>query len=526
MRTLLCLVLVGFIISLSSCRKDFETVPSQGNLGFSKDTIFLDTVFSNIGSSTYTLKVYNRSNEDIKIPKIKLGKSDSKYRIMLDGMTGEDEDNNGIGDGRIFNNVELLAKDSMYVFIETTANIADANPDDFLYTDDIVFDSANGSQKVNLVTLIRDAYFLFPKKEANGIKENLLLGTDDNGEEVRINGFELDENDPVNGDEYHFNNTKPYVIYGYAGVPGGRTLTIDPGAQVYFHDASGIVVQPGASININGGASPDPNNPQANEVTFEGDRLEPLYEDIPGQWGTIWLRSGSINNSINHLTLKNATVGLLVENCVLNIQNSQIYNSANYGLLARGATMNNCENLVVNLAGQASLACTIGGSYQFKHCTFNNNWASSNQVAVLMSNYEEQPDGTNITGSLAQANFYNCIIYSSNNIGLLLDKINDDAIPFFFDVQYCLLKFRDSGTSLAGKPIYDFIRNQLYGNIKNKDPKFFDANLNKLNISNDPDGGAFQKGLLTYLVPLDVLGLPRTSNPPDLGAYQSAPFPE
>jgi hypothetical protein len=47
-----------------------------------------------------------------------------------------------------------------------------------------------------------------------------------------------------------------------------------------------------------------------------------------------------------------------------------------------------------------------------------------------------------------------------------------------------------------------------------------------LNISDDPEGGAFQKGSLAYLVPLDVLGLPRTSNPPDMGAYQSAPLPE
>jgi len=93
--------------------------------------VYLDTVFSNIGSSTYTLKVYNRSNKDIKIPTIKLGKSDSKYRMMVDGMTGVDEDNNGVGDGRIFNNVELLAKDSLYIFIETTAKISDANPTDF-----------------------------------------------------------------------------------------------------------------------------------------------------------------------------------------------------------------------------------------------------------------------------------------------------------------------------------------------------------------------------------------------------------
>ncbi|WP_309641375.1 hypothetical protein [Flavobacterium sp.] len=534
MRNLIPLFFIAFIVSLSSCRKDFETVPSSGNLGFSKDTVYLDTVFSHIGSSTYTLKVYNNSSDDIKIPKIQLGKADSRYRMMIDGLTGEDQDNNGFGDGRIFNDVELLAKDSMYIFIETTADIteiANNNPTEFLYTDKILFDNGSLQQDVDLVTLIKDAYFLYPKRDAEGVKETLLLGTDGEGQPVKINGFELDHNDPVNGDEYHFNSTKPYVIYGYAGVASGQTLNIDPGARVYFHAESGIVVQPGATLNINGTDSPD-SNPLQNEVTFEGDRLEPLYEDVPGQWGTIWMREGSINNNIKHLTLKNATVGLLVENCVLDIEYSQIYNSANYGILARGATMNNCKNLVINLAGQTALQCELGGSYDFRHCTFNNNWASSNQLAVQLNNYFKDENDHKTGYPLTQANFYNCIIYGSNNIEFFLDDIKDGVTAFNHDLRYCLFKFRDSGTSLQnGHEEYNFIRTGLTegvanGNTRNKDPKFFDVNFNKLNISDDPQGGAYQKGSIDYIIASDVLGHTRTSNPPDLGAYQSAAFPE
>ncbi|WP_298225139.1 hypothetical protein [Flavobacterium sp.] len=534
MRNLIPLFLIAFIVSLSSCRKDFDTVASSGNLGFSKDTVYLDTVFSNIGSSTYTLKVYNRSNDDIKIPKIQLGKTNSKYRMMIDGLTGEDADLNGVGDGRVFNDVELLAKDSLYIFIETTADIADIannNPTEFLYTDDILFDNGSLQQKVNLVTLIKDAYFLYPKRDSNGIQENLLLGTDENGDEVRINGFELDPSDPVNGDEFHFTNTKPYVIYGYAGVPIGKTLNIDAGARVYFHADSGILVQPGGTLNVNGTASPD-NNPLLNEVTFEGDRLEPLYEDVPGQWGTIWMREGSIANKIKHLTVKNATVGLFVDNCVLDIEDSQIYNSANFGILAKSATMNHSKNLVVNLAGQTALLCEFGGSYDFRHCTFNNNWSSSKQLAVHLNNYYEDENGNQTPYSLVQANFYNCIIYGSNNIEFFLDKFDDSEspvqFPFRYELKYCLFKFRDAGTSLQyNHPEYDFIReDNTLGNTRNKDPKFFDANRNKLNISDDPEGGAYQKGSLLYIIPNDVLGHLRTSNPPDLGAYQSAAFPE
>lgn len=507
------------IILMSSCRKDFETVPSSGKLEFSKATIYLDTVFTNIGSSTYTLKVYNKTNKDIKIPKIQLGKSDSKYRILVDGMSGVDADNNGIGDGKVFNNVELLAKDSLFIFVETTANIADTNPSDYLYTDEIQFDSGSNFQKVNLVTLVKDAVFLYPKKDTDGTKESLLLGLDEANEEIRVNGFELDENDPINGDEYHFTNQKPYVIYGYAGIAGGKTLKIDAGARVYFHADSGLIVQPNANLEVNGTKPTNPENLLENEVTFEGDRLEPEFENTPGQWGSVWMREGS-NAIINHLTIKNAVVGLLIQNSNLSIANSQIYNSANVGILAKNSIING-TNLIINSSGQASLACNLGGEYQFTHCTFNNNWNNPNQTAVILNNYEINQDATITKIPLAKANFFNCIIYSTNNIALLLD--NDESVDFNTNFENCLIKFNDFGTVNSKTAIYDFIRNEQFGNIKNKDPKFYRVNQNKLNINET--SAAFQKGNVNYRIPEDIIGITRSLTP-DIGAYQSADFPE
>ena len=100
--------LLLFIVILGSCRKDFSTILSTGNLEFSRDTIFLDTVFTNISSSTRTLKVYNRSNNDINIPTIALGRGDdSFYRLNVDGTPG-----------KIFENIPILARDSIFIFIE------------------------------------------------------------------------------------------------------------------------------------------------------------------------------------------------------------------------------------------------------------------------------------------------------------------------------------------------------------------------------------------------------------------------
>lgn len=525
MRKTILLLLVGFTALLSSCRKDFDTVPSTGGLVFSKQTVYLDTVFSNIGSSTYMLKVYNQSNKDIAIPAVRLAKGDaSQYRIMVDGMTGLNSK------GKYFPNVELLAKDSLFVFIEVTASAAQANPTDFLYTDEIVFESIGQTQQVNLVTLIQDAVFLYPEKYANGSKETLNIGVDGDGNSLEVVGFELNDADPVNGNELHFTKDKPYVVYGYAGVPSGKTLVVDPGARVHFHAESGIIVKEGGSININENwtAPTNPANPLENEVIFEGDRLEPSFSDTPGQWTAVWLMQGSVNNRINHLTLKNAVVGLLVENCPLTISNSQIYNSANAGILARAAGIQG-DNLVVNLAGQTALACTIGGSYRFKHCTFNNNWNSTTQLSVLLSNYQEYADGSVDKNALSQADFYNCIVYGYNRVQLFLDKSEDNSVPFNFDFNHCLLKFNDDGTSLENNSLYDPIRllatgNTGAGNYLNETPGFYNQNANKLNIDESSFAAGKANPNAPYALATDILGVARLV--PDIGAYEAAPFPQ
>ncbi|WP_367752268.1 hypothetical protein [Flavobacterium sp. WC2430] len=504
MRPIKFLFFIGIFISICSCRSDFETVLSTGDLAFSKDTIYLDTVFTNIGSSTYRLKVYNHSKNDINIPSIQLGKGlNSKYRLTVDGMQGND--------GKLFSNVTLLAKDSLYIFIETTAAITDANPTDFLYTDQIQFDSGQNEQKVALVTLIQDAVFLYPKRLADGTTETLPIG------DQQIEGFYLEENDPINGNELIFNNKKPYVIYGYAAVPTGKTAVFNPGSRVYFHANSGLIVANNASININGGKSTTANLEK--EVVFEGDRLEPQYDDVPGQWGTIWLSSGSTNNLINHLTIKNATIGLLIQNndgTTTSIKNTQIYDSSTYGILAQTGKIVG-ENIVINSAGLASLACSYGGDYKFTHSTFNNNWNSSSQLAVTIDN--SISGATPETKDLTQATFNNCIIYGSYTNEIAINKSGTGTFEYQFN--NCLVKFDSSNTN----SLYQFATDPVHYNgiILNQSPKFFNVNLNKLNI--DVSSSAFAKGNSAYLIPLDIIGNTRTT-PPDLGAFQSMSFPK
>jgi hypothetical protein len=521
-RNIYFLITISTLVFWSSCRKDFEFDLSSGNLEFSKDTVYLDTVFSNIGSSTYNLKVYNNSNNDIVIPNVRLSQGqNSMYRLNVDGQTGS-----GIISGKEFENVEILAKDSMFIFIETTIDIQTlvSSETQFLYTDAIEFDTGSNLQKVELVTLVKDAVFIYPQRflnsEGDYINETITFDVDGDGmdDETSIEGRFLDDS------ELTFTNDKPYVVYGYAAVNDGKTLTIEAGARVHFHSNSGLLVTSGGSINAQGTLSADQELMEG-EIIFEGDRLEPGFSDVPGQWQTIWLFNGSTNNIFDHVTIKNSTVGLLSEGnqddvSKLNITNTQIYNSSNFGILGR-ATSISAENLVINNSGQSSFAGTFGGRYNVVHSTLANYWNNSFRQfpSVLLNNYLVDADNITFTNPLEEANFTNTIIYGNDNPELLLDKDNDDTFNFKF--TNCLIRFNDSSNNFTGDQ-YDFDNVALYENVVfNEDPEFLEPYLNKLQIPNGSPSDGF--GIVAGNLFSDILGTMRTTSR-DLGAYESVVF--
>ncbi|MCL6294831.1 hypothetical protein [Jejuia spongiicola] len=507
---------ICFLILWSSCRKDFEFSPSTGNLQFSKDTVYLDTVFTNIGSSTYNLKVYNRSNDDIVIPSVKLGLGEtSEYRLNVDGISG-----------KTFENVQILAKDSIFIFVETTIDINNfSNPNGtFLYTDQIEFDSNSNMQKVELVTLVQDAVFIYPNRDnTTKVIETLTLNVGGELIETELQGRELLPT------EFTFTNEKPYVIYGFAAIPNGETLTVNAGARLHFHSNSGLIISEDATLNINGSFS---NNQELleNEVIFEGDRLEPNFSNTPGQWGTIWLFDGSLNNTINYATIKNATVGILSDgnpNAAtekLKITNSQIYNSSNFGILGRNTSITG-ENVVINNSGQSSFAGTLGGSYNFTHSTIANYWDNGFRQfpALLLNNFILDEDNNATIADLTEANFNNCIIYGNDNPEILLDEIEDAAVNFNFKFTNCLIRFEDNNNNFTGDN-YNLENTSLYeNNIFNEEPNFKGTDLNELIIGDE--SAALNKGnsIFSNQVPTDILNINRTVSP-DLGAYQHIIF--
>lgn len=504
MRYFVTFIICVVLISISSCRKDFSTIQSFGELAFSKDTVYLDTVFTNIGSSTYNLKVYNKSSNAITIPSIELENGNaSNYRISVDGVPGKS-----------FQNIDILANDSIYIFVETTIDYnAVTNP---LYTDKILFDTGNNQQDVDLVTLVQDATFIYPGKDPITMKiDSLTL----DGKPTTIKGRFLTDS------ELTFTKTKPYVIYGYAAIPENKTATIEAGAKLHFHDNSGLIVDRKATLKVNGTLS--------EQVIFEGDRLEHRFNDVPGQWGTIWMRAGSKDNEINYATIKNGIVGVLVDSIgsattpTLHIKNSQIYNNSNYGILGRQTNIRG-DNIVVGNTGQSALACTIGGTYNFTHSTFANYWSNGLRQlpAVLVNNFYTYTDQNNqevvVTSDLHAANFTNCIVAGNNNIEFVLDNVTGSI--FNYNIQNSMIKFNDTNNSFDNNTELDFTDTNHYQNIiLNGTYHFKDPFMNQFIIGQNNSGINQAEINSAQLLPLDILGNNRTTSP-DIGAYQHQIF--
>jgi len=518
------LLLVLLIISFFSCRKDFDTIPNYGELSFSKDTVFFNRVFDDISSSTHRFVVRNNGDDAISIPNITLERGNgSFYRLNVDGI-----------DGKSFEDVSILAKDSIFVFAEVTVDFSQVTDIDFMYRDRILFDNGVNEQNVDLEALVLDVNLIRPSRTAlteGGFDyENIILAENEAGPEddVTIRGTNL-ENDVT------WTNNKPYLIYNYVGVPTGKTLTIEAGTQLYFHQNSGIIVQEGGRLIVNGAPSLTENF--ENEVVFQGDRLEDVYAEVPGQWGTIWLREGSENSVLNNVTIKNATIGLLVDSNLettqetLALNNAQIYNTTSYGMLGRNSKITS-KNLVITNNGSASFASILGGTYDFYHATLANYWQGSSrqQPTLLLGNSVETQTALYIAD--LNVNFTNSIIYGNQNLEFAFDK-EEGGTVFQYQFKNCLLKFNDTQQDFTDNPLYDFNNATLFENtIFNEDPNFLNTNSSedKIALIIGDDSAANNQATATVLTDAqlqkDILGVDRMPTSIDIGAYQHITFPE
>ena len=471
-RVILLTGLLAFMVTaFFSCRDDgFDADPGL-SLAFSADSVLFDTVFTTVGSSTRSFRVYNNHHRRINISSIALGSgAESYFRINVDGASGT-----------VVRDIEIEANDSIFVFVEVTVDPVNQNLP-LIISDSVVFNINQNIQDVKLVAWGQDARFISPNHtDPNGISYHLI-------EENTVWTSEL-----------------PYVIYGLAVVAPDRTLRVEEGARIHFHNNASLIFLQGSSLKVDGSLE--------FPVTFQGDRLEPFYKEQPGQWGRIWLTATSKDHDINHAIIKNGTVGLHVDTIgslsepTLRIRNTIIRNMSIAGILAQGSHIE-AENMVVANCGEHAMILALGGRYDFRHTTIANyyNISLRQTPSVLLNNYYVDVNENVQHREFEQLFFGNSIIYGSLQEELMFDFVPGSSPPYVFD--HCLLRTTK-----------DTFNPQYINVVRNQNPRFhnipgLDFRLNE----NSPAIGAANPDIAVQ-IPYDILGHDRSQRH-DIGAYQ------
>lgn len=450
------------LLLLAGCNRDdisFDA-PSQ-LLRFSTDTVFCDTVYNQMRSETYAVKVFNNEDKDVLIPRIALeGGSGSLYRINVDGKVGTS-----------FENVALRRKDSLYVFVEIAPV---ANAPEAIAEDKVVFNTPAGEQKVTLFSVVQDAeYFIKSDSNPNIISDNTTWTKD-----------------------------KVKVIFGDLTVAEGKTLTLEKGTKVYFRKNSGMNFAKNSTLTVNGELN--------DEVVFRGDRSDTKYDTLPANWNGIKMDEATVLN-MNYARVFGGNIGLQLKNNNQATINNSIFhtfqNAGIYGIHSK-LTMN---NVVMNNCGEADLAIAGSGTYNVNYSTLANYWnlnPSMSAAGIYASNTWENEEG-NLESGLVTLAVRNSIIYGDT---LDMISLNNNpagtAINSRFD--YSLLKI---SANAGFTPVGDNI-------IKNEDPKFQNYFTQKMNLRVKGDSPARGKGINPNgTTATDIVGITRTS-PVTIGAYQ------
>ena len=386
-------LMVALMFFVGCSDEESYTSSPASPLKFSEDTLKFDTVFTNIGSSTQWLKVFNPNSDGVRLNSISLASGGrSGFYINVDGQSGT-----------AFTNVEIAHKDSIFVFVEV--NVDPTNEDSpVLIEDSIVFTHQNGArQYVHLL-----AY----------------------GQDVIILDHICFENDTT------LAATRPFLIYDSLVVASGCTLTLAEGTNLYFHAKASLLVH--GSLHSEGSLE--------HPVVMRGDRLDRMFDYLPydrldAQWGGVWLAPESTDNIIDFTDIHSGSYGIYCngtesEQRQLTLTNSTIHNVAGSGL-----SLNLCTAFVANCQiSNANLYCIdiLGGYADFVHCTIAQFYPWKQYGAALkLTNTRNDT-----IVDLHRAAFYNCYVTGGQEDEIYGEKASESQytdVLFNYHFENCVL---------------------------------------------------------------------------------------
>jgi hypothetical protein len=436
---------------------------ASGRLVFSSDTVYFDTVFTSVGSVTKELRVKNPGKNSLLINRIYLaGGSSSQFRLNIDGEPVNSK-----------STVSLDPGDSLYIFIDAYINPLDNNsPVDI--SDSIVFEVPDKIQSVNLMAWGQDIILI----------KDRLVKTET------------------------WNKGKPYVIYNQVIVDTLGTLTINEGTKILFH--RNALMKVAGTLLVKGSIS--------SPVLFATDRIEKMYEDIPGQWAGVQILKTSKGNIVNNCIIRNSTYGFQVGDLKsgsgkpdVTIYSSLLAHSLGTGISAVNSKIQ-AVNCVIYHCGSDCVFISGGGDYSFIFCTIFNRWdyGFRQTPAFRVSGSTQSgsdPMKLNVSSTVISGDY-------SSELGI---ELTGQVLSGVYNFDNCLIKL----DTVSAK----FWRNDRFNNIIiNKNPAFIDGgnwDLRPDTLSPLINAGSKIYGLA---YPFDFRGFSRINDEkPDIGAFERIP---
>ncbi len=313
-----------------SCSDDDYTTSTSTWLTIGTDTIFFDTVFSNVPSAAQDFWVYNKSKSHVRLTSIAQQRGNqSGFRVNVDGIYL------GQTTGYQTSEVEIRAGDSIRVFVELTSYTQGTDAPQMV-EDNIVFTLESGNvQRVNLRAFSWDAIIL---------------------------------TDPVISENTTYTPEKPIVIYGGLTVEPSATLTLEAGTTLYMRDDTQIKVY-GTLLALG--------EPQ-NEVVLRGYRMDNMFDYLPydrvsGQWEGIHFFESSYDNRLEFTDLHSAFTGIEIDSADVNrsklvLNCATVHNCQGYGIVSRASSLELYDCQISNALDDC---CYIdGGNVEINNSTF------------------------------------------------------------------------------------------------------------------------------------------------------------
>ncbi len=468
------LLVLVFLTSgvIYSCKKTDNFTNQAVNLSFSTDTLNFDSLFGKLYNATDSISIFPRSIT-LQVRVTNPSAYDVKTNISLDGnIYGFFRLNVDGRPGKQFEQIEIGAKDSIYIFVQASIDTIEVMGFQEI-KDKLVFETNGNKQAVALVAYAQSSNFYSNKV-------------------LNCNKYE----------DMNWNNSKPYYLMDSVLVQKGCTLTIDAGTRIHNYNNSAILVA--GTLIVNGNV----NSP----VVFEGSRLDDDYKELAGQWIGIRFLKGSVNNSIKGAVIKNAYIGIEIDSLSENnqpnlvLEQTVIKNMSAVGLLSYSGELKASNNLIYN-CGLYGLVGEFGGNYELTHNTvyLGNTGTVRKDPGIIFSNSPLR----NSDGSIRFSIPLNLTL--TNNI--FYGNLDDD---FFIN------------NDVEGLPIQTNIieanliksKNTVYNtnkNILNIDPQLKDV----LNNDFDLKAGSPCKGAgKSTTIFVDILGRIRDASFPSIGAFE------